>query len=94
MYWSRYFIPTMKETPAEAQIVSHSLMLKAWLIHQTCSGIYSWLPLAFRILSKIEKIIAEEQDKIGGLRILMPTIQPAQLWKESGRYDDYGKEIN
>jgi prolyl-tRNA synthetase len=68
-------------------------MLKAGLIHQTCSGIYSWLPLAFRILSKIEKIIEEEQDKIGGLRILMPTIQPAQLWKESGRYDDYGKEM-
>jgi prolyl-tRNA synthetase len=90
---SQYFIPTLKEDPSDAQVVSHRLMLRAGMIYQTCNGIYTWLPLGFRVLSKIEKIVAEEQDKAGAHRILMPTIQPASLWKESGRYDDYGKEM-
>ncbi|GHS90761.1 proline--tRNA ligase [Alphaproteobacteria bacterium] len=93
MRFSQYFLPTLREVPAEAQVVSHQLMLRAGMIHQTCSGIYSWLPLGFRVLSKIEKIIAEEQDRIGCHRVLMPTLQPAKLWQESGRYEDYGKEM-
>jgi prolyl-tRNA synthetase len=93
MKLSQYFIPTLREDPAEAQVISHRLMLRAGMINQTCNGIYSWLPLGFKVLSKIKDIIAEEQDKIGAHRILMPTIQPAKLWQESGRYDDYGKEM-
>jgi prolyl-tRNA synthetase len=93
MKLSMYFIPTLREDPAEAQIISHRLMLRSGMINQTCNGIYSWLPLGFRVLSKIERIIAEEQDTIGAHRILMPTVQPAKLWQESGRYDDYGKEM-
>ncbi len=93
MRLSRYFLPTLKETPSEAQIASHRLMLRAGMINQTSAGIYSWLPLGLRVLQKIETIIAEEQNRIGCHRVLMPTLQPASLWRESGRYDDYGKEM-
>ena len=83
----------MKETPAEAQIVSHRLMLRAGMIRQSSAGIYSWLPMGFRVLKKIEQIVREEQNRAGAQEVLMPTIQPADLWRESGRYDDYGKEM-
>ncbi len=90
---SAYFLPTLKETPAEAQIVSHRLMLRAGMIRQASAGIYSWLPLGFRVLKNIERIVREEQDAAGCQEILMPTIQSADLWKQSGRYEDYGKEM-
>jgi len=93
MRLSRYFLPLMKETPAEAQIISHRLMHRAGLIHKTSAGIYSWLPLGLRVLERIENIIREEQDRIGNHYIKMSTIQPADLWIESGRYDAYGKEM-
>lgn len=93
MRLSTYFLPTLKETPAEAQIASHRLMLRAGMINQETSGIYTWLPLGLRVLEKIEKIVCEEQDRIGCHKVLMPTIQPAELWRKSGRYDDYGKEM-
>ena len=88
-----YFLPTLKENPTEAQIVSHRLMLRAGMIRQSSAGIYSWLPLGFRVLKKIEQIVREEQDAAGCQELLMPTIQPAEIWRESGRYDDYGKEM-
>ena len=90
---SRYFLPTLKETPAEAQIASHRLMLRAGMIRQSSAGIYSWLPLGLRVLRNVEQIVREEQDAAGCQELLMPTIQPAELWRESGRYDDYGKEM-
>ena len=90
---SRYFLPTMKETPADAQIVSHRLMLRAGMVRQSAAGIYTWLPLGLRVLKKIEQIVREEQDAAGAQEILMPTIQSADLWRKSGRYDDYGKEM-
>ena len=90
---SAYFLPTLKENPAEAQIVSHRLMLRAGMIRQSSAGIYSWLPLGFRVLRKIEQIVREEQDRAGAQEVLMPTIQPAELWELSGRYEDYGKEM-
>src|SRR5246127_2955179 len=93
MRLSRSFIPTMKETPAEAQIASHRLMLRAGLVRQTSAGIYAWLPLGFRVLKNIERIVREEQIAAGAQEILMPTIQPAELWRESGRYEDYGREM-
>jgi prolyl-tRNA synthetase len=93
MRLSRGFIPTLKETPAEAQIASHRLMLRAGLVRQTSAGIYAWLPLGYRVLKNIERIVREEQDRSGAQEILMPTIQPAELWRESGRYDDYGEEM-
>ncbi len=93
MRLSRFFLPVLKETPAEAQIVSHQLMLRAGMIRQNGAGIYSWLPLGLRVLRKIEKIVREEQNRAGAVELLMPTIQPADLWKESGRYDAYGKEM-
>jgi prolyl-tRNA synthetase len=93
MRLSKYFLPTLKEVPAEAQIASHRLMLRAGMINQTTSGIYTWLPMGLRVMEKIEKIICEEQDRIGCHKVLMPTIQPAELWRISGRYDDYGKEM-
>ena len=93
MRLTRFFLPTLKETPAEAQIVSHRLMLRAGMIRQSSAGIYSWLPIGFRVLKKIEAIVREEQDAAGAQELLMPTIQPADLWRESGRYDDYGKEM-
>jgi len=93
MRLTHYFIPTLKEIPAEAQIVSHRLMLRAGMICQVSSGIYSWHPLGLRVLQKVAQIIREEQDKAGSLEVLMPTIQPADLWQKSGRYNDYGKEM-
>ena len=93
MYLSKLFIPLLKETPSEAKIKSHQLMLRAGMIKQSSTGIYSWLPLGFKIMKKIEQIVREEQDKIGAQELLMPTIQSAEIWKESGRYDDYGEEM-
>src|SRR6516225_6773455 len=93
MRMSQYFLPTMKENPSEAQIVSHRLMLRAGLIRQTSAGIYAWLPLGFRVLQNIEQIVREEQDASGAQEVLMPTIQSAELWRESGRYDAYGPEM-
>ncbi|WP_417804878.1 proline--tRNA ligase [Thalassospira lucentensis] len=93
MRLSQFFLPTLKETPSEAQIASHRLMLRAGMVRQLTAGIYSWLPLGHRVLKKIEQIVREEQDKIGFNELLMPTIQPAELWQESGRYDDYGLEM-
>lgn len=90
---SKYFLPLLKETPAEAQIVSHRLMLRAGMIKLQAAGIYSWLPLGVRVLKKIEQIVREEQNRAGAIEILMPTLQSADLWRESGRYDDYGKEM-
>ncbi|HWA78990.1 MAG TPA: proline--tRNA ligase [Acetobacteraceae bacterium] len=93
MRLSRSFVPTLKEIPAEAQIVSHRLMLRAGLVRQTAAGIYAWLPAGFRVLQNIAAIVRAEQDAAGAQELLMPTIQPAELWRESGRYDDYGKEM-
>ena len=93
MRLSKYFLPTLKENPAEAQIVSHRLMLRAGMIRQEAAGIYAWLPLGKRVLANIEKIVREEMDRAGAIEILMPTLQPADLWKETGRYDAYGPEM-
>ena len=93
MRMSQYFLPTLKEDPSEAQIVSHRLMLRAGMIRQSSAGIYSWLPLGLRVLRKVERIVREEQDVAGCQELLMPTIQPAELWQESQRYDDYGAEM-
>ncbi|SFT48075.1 proline--tRNA ligase [Sedimentitalea nanhaiensis] len=93
MRLSRYFLPVLKEIPAEAQIVSHRLMLRAGMIKQAQAGIYSWLPLGFKVLKKIENIVHEEQIRAGHIPMLMPTLQSADLWRESGRYDDYGEEM-
>ncbi|MGR3467213.1 MAG: proline--tRNA ligase [Shimia sp.] len=93
MRMTRYFLPVLKETPAEAQIVSHRYMLRAGMIKQQAAGIYSWLPLGMKVLDRIKRIVDEEQQRAGHIPILMPTIQPADLWRESGRYDDYGEEM-
>jgi len=93
MRLSRFYLPLLKETPSEAQIVSHQLMLRAGMIRQEGAGIYAWLPLGFRVLKKIEQIVREEQNRAGAVEMLMPTIQQADLWRESGRYDAYGKEM-
>ena len=93
MRLSRYFLPVLKETPADAQIVSHRYMLRAGMIKQASAGIYSWLPLGYKVLKKIENIVHEEQQKAGHIPMLMPTLQSADLWRESGRYDDYGQEM-
>jgi len=93
MHLSRYFLPVLRDTPKEAEIVSHQLMLRAGLIKQSAAGIYSWLPLGLKVLKKIEAIVREEQNRAGALEVLMPTIQSAELWRESGRYEAYGKEM-
>jgi prolyl-tRNA synthetase len=93
MRLSRYFLPVLKETPAEAQIVSHRLMLRAGMIKQQAAGIYSWLPLGYRVLRRVEAIVHEEQQRAGHIPLLMPTLQSADLWRESGRYDAYGPEM-
>ena len=93
MYISKSFIPILKNNPSEAKIKSHQLMLRVGMIKQSSAGIYSWLPLGFKVMKKIEQIVREEQNKIGAQEILMPTIQPSDIWKESGRYDDYGDEM-
>ncbi len=93
MYFSKSFIPILKNNPAEAKIKSHQLMLRTGMIKQSSSGIYSWLPLGFKVMKKIEQIVREEQNKVGVQEILMPTIQSSEIWKESGRYQDYGEEM-
>ncbi len=93
MRMSRYFLPILKETPSEASIASHRLMLRAGMIRQASAGIYSWLPLGLKVLQKLEAIVHEEQQKAGHIPMLMPTLQSADLWRESGRYDDYGDEM-
>ncbi|MEL7397571.1 MAG: proline--tRNA ligase, partial [Pseudomonadota bacterium] len=93
MRLTRYFLPVLKENPAEAQIVSHRLMLRAGMIKQASAGIYSWLPLGFKVLRKLENIVHEEQVRAGHIPMLMPTLQSAELWRESGRYDAYGPEM-
>jgi len=93
MLISKSFIPILKNNPSEAKIKSHQLMLRVGMIKQSSAGIYSWLPLGFKVMKKIEKIVREEQDKIGAQELLMPTIQSSEIWKESGRYDDYGDEM-
>lgn len=93
MRLSTYFLPVLKENPSEAQIVSHRLMLRAGMVRQSAAGIYTWLPLGHRVLKKIEQIVREEQDAAGAQELLMPTLQPAELWQKSGRYEDYGKEM-
>ncbi|MGI9461395.1 MAG: proline--tRNA ligase [Alphaproteobacteria bacterium] len=93
MRLSQYFLPTLKENPSEAHIISHRLMLRTGMIKQLSAGLYSWLPLGLRVMNKIANVIREEQTKAGAFEILMPTIQPAELWQESGRYEDYGKEM-
>jgi len=90
---SRNFLPVLKESPSDAQIVSHKLMLRAGLVRQTAAGIYAWLPIGFRVLKKIEQIVREEQDRAGAIEMLMPTLQSADLWRQSGRYDAYGPEM-
>src|SRR4051794_24400 len=93
MRLSRYFLPILKETPKEAEIVSHRLMLRAGMLRQEAAGIYAWLPLGLRVLKKIERIVREEQNRAGAIELLMPTLQLADLWRESGRYDAYGPEM-
>ena len=93
MYFSKSLIPILKNNPSEAKIKSHQLMLRTGMIKQSSAGIYSWLPLGFKVMKKIEQIVREEQNRIGAQEILMPTIQSSEIWKESGRYDDYGEEM-
>src|SRR5579862_2500826 len=93
MRLSRYFLPVLRETPAEAQIASHRLMLRAGMLRQEAAGIYAWLPLGLKVLKKVEQIVREEMDRAGAIELLMPTLQLADLWRESGRYDDYGAEM-
>ena len=93
MYLSKLFIPITKDLPSEAKIKSHQLMLRTGMIKQSSAGIYSWLPLGFKVMKKIEQIVREEQNLIGAQEMLMPTIQSSEIWKESGRYDDYGEEM-
>jgi prolyl-tRNA synthetase len=93
MHLSRYFLPILRETPKEAEIVSHRLMLRAGMVRQEGAGIYAWLPLGLKVLDKISRIVREEQNRSGAIELLMPTMQSADLWRESGRYDAYGKEM-
>lgn len=93
MRTSEYFLGTLKETPADAEVISHQLMLRAGMIRKLASGLYSWLPLGFRVLKKVEKIVREEMNRTGALEILMPVVQPAELWQESGRWEQYGAEL-
>ena len=93
MKYSNFFLPTIKDAPSDAEIISHKLMIRAGMIKQSSAGIYSWLPLGLLVLKKIEQIVREEQNNAGAIELLMPTIQSSEIWKESGRYDDYGKEM-
>src|SRR5438105_3785643 len=90
---SRFFLPTLKEAPAEAELVSHRLMLRAGMIKRLAGGIYTWLPLGVRVLRKVEAVVREEMNRAGAIELLMPVVQPAELWKESGRWDKYGPEL-
>src|SRR5881628_2651167 len=93
MRLSHYLLPILRETPKEAEVISHKLMLRAGLVRQTAAGIYAWLPLGFRVLKKIEQIVREEQDRAGAQEMLMPTLQSADYWRATGRYDAYGPEM-
>ena len=93
MFLSKFFLPITKNLPADAKIKSHQLMLRSGMIKQSSAGIYSWLPLGLKVMKKIEQVVREEQNKIGAQELLMPTIQSADIWKESGRYNDYGEEM-
>ena len=93
MRLSRYFLPVLRDTPKEAEIVSHQLMLRAGMVKQSAAGIYSWLPLGLKVLNKIGEIVRQEQNRAGAVEVLMPTMQSADLWRESGRYEAYGKEM-
>src|SRR5438309_4059409 len=93
MRLSRFFLPILKENPKEAEIVSHRLMLRAGMIRQEAAGIYAWLPLGLRVLKNIEQVVREEMNRAGAIEVLMPTLQLADLWRESGRYGDYGEEM-
>ena len=93
MYYSKLLIPTLKESPADAEVVSHKLMVRAGMIRQLAAGIYSILPLGLRVLKKVEAIIRQEMNQIGGQEVFLPSIQPAELWQESKRWDFYGKEL-
>src|SRR5512132_1053170 len=90
---SRFPISTLKEAPSEAEVVSHKLMLRAGLIRRLTSGIYNWMPLGVRVLRKVENIVREEMNRSGAIELLMPVVQPAELWQESGRWEQYGKEL-
>ena len=91
---SKFFISTLKEAPAEAELVSHKLMLRAGLIKRLGSGLYTWMPLGLRVLRKVENIVREEMDKSGAVELLMPAVQPAELWQESGRWDVFGRDAS
>jgi len=93
MRLSRFWLTTQKETPADAEVISHQLMLRAGMIRQNALGVYSWLPLGLRVLRKVEQIIREEMNRAGSLELLMPGVQPGELWQESGRWQDYGPEL-
>ena len=93
MFLSKLFIPITKRPPSRGKIKSHQLMLRTGMIKQSSAGIYSWLPLGFKVMKKIEQIVREEQNFIGAQEMLMPTIQSSEIWKESGRYEDYGEEM-
>ena len=93
MLWSKYYIPTLKEEPAEAEIISHKLLLRAGMIRKLTSGIYTYLPLGWKALQKISDIIRQEMNRFGAIEIRMPAVQPGDLWKESGRWDVYGREL-
>ncbi|HJV35932.1 MAG TPA: proline--tRNA ligase, partial [Geomonas sp.] len=93
MRYSQYFIPTVKETPSDAEVISHKLMLRAGMIRKLAAGIYNYLPLGLRSIRKVEQIVREEMNRAGAIELLMPAVQPAELWKESGRWDFYGKEL-
>jgi len=93
MKTSKFFIATQKEVPAEAEIVSHRLMLRASLIRRLAAGIYTWLPLGLRVLRKVEAIVRQEMNRAGAIELLMPVVQPAELWQESGRWREYGPEL-
>ena len=93
MRTSQFFLATLKEVPADAEIVSHQLMLRAGLIRQVAAGIYNWLPLGHRVLTKVSQAVREEMDRAGAQEVLLPAVQPAELWQQSGRWDDYGPEL-
>ena len=93
MRTSKYLLATVKETPSDAEIVSHQLMLRAGMIRKVAAGVYTWLPLGLRVLRKVERIVREEMDNAGAQEVLMPTVQPAELWQQSGRWEQYGGEL-
>ena len=93
MYFSKLFVPTVKEDPSDAELISHKLMVRSGMIKKTAAGIYSWLPLGLKVLKKVEEIVRKNLNNFDAEEVLMPMVQPAELWKESGRYDEYGKEL-